>query len=99
MAKYRFDWCLVLPESVTADSPVSPGVIPAARFGELHCRGDIQIVDRAWKHMFYSWLPRSGLEPTQGPAMEVFRSYPTSPENWLKFDLDCRVPVRSLLAR
>ena len=31
--------------------------------------------------------------------MEVFRSYPTSSENWLEFDLDCRVQVRSLLAR
>jgi hypothetical protein len=49
--------------------------------------------------MFYSWMPRSGLEPTQGPAMEGFRSDPTSHENWLELELDCCVPVRSLRAR
>ncbi len=99
MAKYRFDWSLVLPEGVQADGEVNPAVIPAGRFAELHCRGDIHKVDRAWKHLFYSWLPRSGLEPSHGPAMEVFRSYPTSPEDWLDFDFDCRVPVRPLRGR
>jgi len=99
MAKYRFDWCLVLPEDVSADDEISSAVIPAARVGELHCRGDIEKVDRAWKHLFYSWLPRSGLEPTHGPAMEVFRTYPTTGDNWLEFDLDCCAPVRPLRAR
>ena len=28
MAEYRFDWCLVLPESVTADAPGEPGSHP-----------------------------------------------------------------------
>lgn len=99
MAKYRYDWCLILPEGVPADDGVNPAVIPAGRFGELHCRGDIQKVDRAWKHLFYSWLPRSGLEPTPAPAMEVFRSYPASGETWTDFDLDCCVPVRPLRRR
>ncbi len=99
MAKYRLDWCLALPEGVQADGEVNPAVIPAGRFAELYCRGDIHKVDRAWRHLFYSWLPQSGLEPSHGPAMEVFRSYPTSPEDWLDFDLDCRVPVRPLRGR
>ena len=99
MAKYRFDWCLVLPHGVTAEGGVTPGLIPGGQFGELYCKGDIQKVDRAWKHLFYSWLPRSGQEPTQAPAMEVFRSYPTAPENWTDFDIDCCVPLRPLRER
>jgi AraC family transcriptional regulator len=99
MAKYRYDWCIVLPEGGAADAEVNPGIVLAGRFAELHCRGDIQKVDRAWRHLFYAWLPRSGFEPTLGPAMEVFRSYPTSGDQWSEFDLDCCVPMRLLLAR
>jgi AraC family transcriptional regulator len=99
MAKYRFDWCLVLPDGMAADEGISSATIPAGFFAELHCRGDIQKVDRAWRHLFYRWLPRSGLEPTHGPAMEVFRSYPTTIENWAEFDLDCCIPVRPIRPR
>ena len=99
MGKYRFDWCLVLPEKVAADQGVSPGVIPAGRFAELYCRGNIQKVDRAWRHLFYSWLPRSGWEPTHGACMEVLRRYAASGECSAEFDLDCCVPVRPLRVR
>ena len=71
-SNYRFDWCLVLPPGVTADNAVSEAVIPANRFGTLHCRGDIYKVDRAWQFLFHLWLPRSGYQPTHDPAMEVF---------------------------
>ena len=99
MAKYRFDWCLVLPDGISADSKVNAATIPAADFAELHCRGDIQKVDRAWRHLFYAWLPKSGFEPAQGPAMEVFRSYSTSDDLPAEFDLDCCLPVRPLRPR
>jgi AraC family transcriptional regulator len=99
MVKYRFDWCLVLPDGVSAIDEVNTALIPAGRFAELHWRGDIQKVDRAWRHLFHAWLPRSGFEPREGPAMEVFRSYATSTDHWAEFDLDCCVPVRPLRAR
>ena len=99
MARYRFDWCLVLPDGTLADDGVTPAIIPAGKFAELNCRGDIHKVDRAWKHLFYAWLPKSGFEPTQGPALEVFRSYSTTVDLPADFDLDCCVPVRPLRAR
>src|SRR6266852_6264505 len=69
MAKYRFDWCLVVPDTMTPDGSV--GVIRANRFATLRCRGDIHKVDRAWQYLFHTWLPRSNYEPTQDPALEV----------------------------
>jgi DNA gyrase inhibitor GyrI len=46
MAKYRYDWCQVLPDTLTPDGSLR--VIPANRFAVLHCRGDIHKVERAW---------------------------------------------------
>jgi AraC family transcriptional regulator len=93
MAKYRFDWCLVLPDDLVCDGNL--GVIPAYRFAELHCRGDIHKVDRAWQYLYHTWLPRSGYQPTQAPALEVFRAHPLK-TGWDILDIDCCVPVRPL---
>jgi AraC family transcriptional regulator len=95
MAKYRFDWCLVVPAGVWPDGDVSKGLIPANRFASLHCRGDIYKVDRAWQYLFHSWLPRSSLQPTHDPAMEVFHAHPAE-VGWSEFDIDCCLPVKPL---
>jgi AraC family transcriptional regulator len=96
MAKYRFDWCLVLPDGRTPDGSLV--VITASRFAVLHCRGDIHKVDRAWQYLFHTWLPRSGYQPAQGPALEVFRAHPLE-VGWSTFDIDCCVPVKPLATR
>jgi AraC family transcriptional regulator len=98
MKKYRYDWCLVLPPGVEAGRDVSTGRIPANRFASLHCRGDIEKVDRAWRYLFHAWLPGSGYEPTHDPAMEIYRDSERALD-MSEFDLDCRVPVRSLRIR
>jgi AraC family transcriptional regulator len=93
MAKYRFDWCLLLPDRPVPDGNLA--VIPANRFAELHCRGDIHKVDRAWQYVFHTWLPRSGYQPAHEPALEVFRTHPLT-VGWSTFDIDCCVPVKPL---
>ncbi len=96
MAKYRFDWCLVLPDAQTPDG--DHRVIPAGRFAVLHCRGDIHKVDRAWQYLFLTWLPHSGYQPTQQPAMEVFHAHPLE-SGWSTYDIDCCLPVKPLPKR
>jgi AraC family transcriptional regulator len=93
MAKYRFDWCLTLPDTRTVDGNV--GLIPANRFATLRCRGDIHKVDRAWQYLFLTWLPRSGYAPSREPALEVFRAHPLE-VGWSAFDIDCCLPVKPL---
>jgi predicted transcriptional regulator YdeE len=74
------------------------GAIPASQFASLHCVGDIHKVGRAWQYLFHSWLPGSGYQPTQGPAMELFRAHPLQ-HGWDKFDIDCCLPVKALPRR
>jgi DNA gyrase inhibitor GyrI/AraC-like DNA-binding protein len=95
MRKYRFDWCLELPPGVVVDGDASPGRIPAGRYACLHCRGDIQKVDRAWHYLFGVWLPNSGHQPTHDPCLEIFRRHPLD-VGWETFDIDCCLPVKPL---
>jgi len=96
MSKYRYDWCLELPDKLSPYGNI--GVIPANRFAVLHCRGDIHKVDRAWQYLFDAWLPRSGYQPSQEPALEVFRAHPLE-VGWTTFDIDCCIPVKPLEKR
>jgi DNA gyrase inhibitor GyrI len=104
MKKFRCDWCLVLPEGFEADGDseadgdVSFGLIPANRLAVVRCAGDLHKEDRAWKHLFHAWLPRSGYEPTGEPTMEVYRRQPDE-MGWETFDNDCCLPVRPLRCR
>jgi AraC family transcriptional regulator len=95
LPKYRYDFCLVLPQALKADAGMSIKTLPASRFGALQCCGDIQKLDRAWNYLFTAWLPRSGYEPTHRPAMEVYRAHPAE-IGWSTFDIDCMVAVKPL---
>lgn len=94
MSHYRFDWCLVLPESVKARGEVSEGFIAANRYAIVYSHGDTSKEYRAWKFLYDSWLPGSGYEPADAAALERYRSYPSleSP----MFDLDCCLPIQPL---
>lgn len=95
MRKLRFDWCLVLPTGVEAEGDASPGQIPASRYAVVHCRGDIQKEYRAWSYLYRIWLPSSGYQPTNEPAMEVYRRNPAATA-WKTLDLDCYLPIKPL---
>jgi len=98
MAKYRVDWCLVVPPERILDGEMSAGEIPASRYAVVRCAGGLQKVERAWRHLFHVWLPRSGYEPTNAPLMEVYRRTPLE-LGWETFDFDCYLPVRPLRSR
>jgi AraC family transcriptional regulator len=98
MDKFQFDWCLVVPPGLEADREVSFDEIPANRFAAVHCAGDLRKEERAWRYLFHAWLPGSGYEPTDDPAMEVYRRSPLE-TGWATFDMDCCLPVRALRRR
>jgi DNA gyrase inhibitor GyrI len=74
---------------------MSFGVIPANRFAVVRCAGDIYKEERAWRHLFQTWLPGSGYEPTDDANMGVYRRMPVE-LSWDAFDIDCCLPVRPL---
>jgi len=94
-SRYRIDLCMILPEATRETGRISFGVLPAMRYAMVHCLGDIHKVDRAWKFMFSSWLPKSGYEPLDAPYVELFRNSDDS-DGWSTLDLDCCVPIRPL---
>jgi DNA gyrase inhibitor GyrI/AraC-like DNA-binding protein len=95
MSRYRFDWCLAVPPSTSGGRGVTIGHVPANRFACIHIRGDIGREYRAWTYLFHDWLPRSGYQPTNDPAMEVYRRDPAASQ-WQTFDLDCCLPIMPL---
>lgn len=91
-SKYRLDLCMVLPPRFKKDSALSYGVIPGGKYASIHCLGDISKVERAWNHLYLKWLPDSGYEAGNSPALELFRST-KEPEDWSLMDLDCCLPI------
>lgn len=61
----------------------------------IHCVGDIAHVGRAWQYLYRVWLPESGFEPADLPAMEFFVRLPEE-IGWETFDLEICIPVVKL---
>lgn len=59
----------------------------------VRCTGDLSKVDHAWQALYSVWLPRSGDEPLDLPAMELFVRIPEE-IGWETFDLECVIAVR-----
>lgn len=64
----------------------------AQQIVSMHCDGDLAHVDRAWHYLYRIWLPASGCEPADLPAMEMFVRLPEE-IGWEKFDLQICIPV------
>jgi len=58
----------------------------------LHCAGDLGDVERAWHYLYRIWLPPSGFEPANLPAMEMFVRLPEE-IGWTTFDMTLCIPV------
>ena len=58
----------------------------------LHAVGDLGQVGRAWQYLYRVWLPASGFEPADLPAMEMFVKLPEE-IGWQTFDLEIGIPV------
>jgi DNA gyrase inhibitor GyrI len=58
----------------------------------FHCVGDLGHVHRAWHYLYRIWLPSSGYDPADLPAMEMFVRLPEE-IGWKTFDLQACVPV------
>ncbi len=97
MKKYQFDWCLVVPPGLETGDEVSVAEIPANRFAMVRSAGNVHKEGRAWRHLYQSWLPASGYQPSNDPSMGVYRRTPHELD-WERYDLDCCLPVRRLRA-
>jgi len=67
----------------------------ALEMAAFHCVGDLGEAGRAWQYLYRVWLPTSGLEPADLPAMEMFVRLPEE-IGWQTFDLQIAIPVARL---
>jgi AraC family transcriptional regulator len=74
---------------VDADLPLPEGLeqrlVPAGRFAVLHFRGPYAGLQAAYDQLYNHWLPASGEEPRDAPALEVYLNSPmdTAPDDLL----------------
>lgn len=94
LVKCSYDVCLTVPRGTQAEGRVEVRRIPSSLYGVLGIRGDLDLADRGWHHLFKTWLPRSGFQPAPQASMEVFRKSPLL--GWEEFDVEECLPVRSL---
>lgn len=96
LAKCRYDFCRETTVREKASAGIHHRILPASRWAVLPCQGDLEQVDQSWRYLFAEWLPRSGWQPANLPALEVFHRRPEE-IGWQNFDLDCCLPIEPLV--
>ncbi len=83
------------PSSSSEDGALVTYEIPAVTAGEVHA-DSLPKTAVAWETLYRRWLPESGFEPADHPAIKFFRTVPAelTPQAW---DVDCSIAVRRAL--
>ena len=95
--KCRYDACIEVDEAFTPQGDVGVQHFGGGRYacGRFTGRPGND-VHEAWTHMFAEWLPKSGYEPDNNPAVELYEEdFVVDPETGT-FSCWLCVPVRAL---
>lgn len=93
--RVRYDFGFTVPEDLQAGEDIGIRELPAVRSVDVHCRGPLSVIARAWDYLYDEWLPSSRYEPDNLPAMKRFRRRPDE-IGWNEWDLDCSIAIRPL---
>ena len=89
----RYDFGFAVPESIEAEGEIGIHELPAMRSVDVHCRGHLSVIARAWDYLYEEWFPNSRYEPDDMPAIKRFRTHPDQLD-WKEWDLDCSIAIR-----
>lgn len=91
----RFDLGFEVPHHVEAAGPIGVFEIPPVESADVHSDGPLLRIAQAWDHLYLEWLPGSGYEPDEVPAIKRFRRRldETGFDRW---DVDCSIALRRL---
>ena len=92
----RYDACVVVPASFTADRWVNVTDVPGGRFAVTAFVGTAHEIEAAWDRLYAGWLPGSGYQPDDRPCLEIYRGDPGVPGKPGAFRCELCVPVRPL---
>ena len=96
-AKLRVSMCITVPEGTEAEGEVGRMTLPAGTYAMA--RAEIVTPEQysaAWEAFYGGWLPQSGYQPADGPALEIYRSDPNDPACQGKHVVDLCLPVKPL---
>lgn len=90
---FRYCAGLVFPEGVAASGAVTIAEIPGGRYASYRHIGPYSGIAAAFQRLYGEWLPTSGHEPDDRPALEIYRNTPyDAPPDGLITDL--LIPVK-----
>lgn len=89
----RYSACLPLPEGIEASDDIVVVAFPARSYLCLHFLGPEADFSAAYAGLYRRYLPESGFEPEDDPAIEFYRSAAGAERG---FDVDIALPVRPL---
>jgi AraC family transcriptional regulator len=95
--RLQYDLGFVLEPGFRHTDGVGVHVFPAIDAVEVHCTS-LRQTATAWDYLYERWLPASGYEPDEMPAIKRFRRAPEvfDANAW---DLDCSIAIRRTLSR
>ena len=94
--KVTFDLAFAVGQDVPIDhGPVGSYELPAITSIDARAEGPLLRMAQAWDHIYLEWLPSSGYEPADLPALTRFRRRPDE-TGWQNWDVDCCVALQRL---
>jgi AraC family transcriptional regulator len=74
--KIRYDCCITVGDSFTAEGEVSVQTVEGGEYAVATHRGPYETLGTLYRWLYGSWLPTSGREPRHAPPFEVYRNSP-----------------------
>jgi len=90
--KCRYQTCITVAPQTEAEGEVSIADIEAGKYAVYHFKGKQNQIKSAYSYLYGEWLPESGWEPKDRPALEIY----TGPPQYKNLTYDICLPVKPL---
>jgi len=95
--KLRVSMCITVPDDTAAEGEVGRMELAAGKYAMARVEiTSPEQYGKAWEAFYGQWLPQSGYQPADGPALEIYRSDPNASDCEGKHVVDMCLPVRPL---
>jgi AraC family transcriptional regulator len=90
--KCRYQACITVPRQAEAEGEISIADLEASKYAIYHFKGKPHQIKAAYSYIYGIWLPESGWEPKDRPALEIY----TNPPKQKELAYDICLPVKPL---
>lgn len=94
--KCRYDCCIAVDAAFTPRGEIGVQDFAGGRYACARFQGTGQEIHQAWMQMFATWLPASGYQPDDKPALELYEKNFESDAKTGMFTCLLCVPVRPI---